>query len=135
LEELILIDPAIKLAEPTPTGSGLYWYNLHVVLVVASRCPVIERGILLRIRDIALRVAHEKRYGIAALSMMPDHLHLALRGVIDASPQEIALTFQNNLAYALGQQPMWQPSYYVSTFSEYDMDAIRRRVRQRCAEA
>ena len=43
------------------------------------------------------------------------------------------MTFQNNLAYALGQNAIWQPSYYVGTFSEYDMNAIRRRVRERCA--
>jgi REP element-mobilizing transposase RayT len=135
LEELILIDPTIKLAEPTPTGSGRYWYNLHVVLVVASRYPVNDRGTLLRIRDTAQQVAHKKRYGIAAMSVMPDHLHMALRGAIEASPQDIALTFQNNLAYELGQNAIWQPSYYVGTFSEYDMDAIRRRVRQQCADA
>ncbi len=45
----------------------------------------------------------------------------------DQSPQEIALAFLNNLAFALGQKPIWQPSYYVGTFSEYNMDAVRPR--------
>ncbi len=56
---------------------------------------------------------------------MPDHLHAALRGSIAQSPQEIALCFQNNLAYILGQTPHWQEGYYVGTFSDYDMGAIR----------
>jgi hypothetical protein len=57
---------------------------------------------------------------------MPDHLHLALRGNIDSSPLDIALGFQNNLAYAMGQVPIWQEGFYAGTFSEYDMGAIRR---------
>ena len=57
---------------------------------------------------------------------MPDHLHAALCGNIQHSPQEIALAFQNNLAYALGQIKLWADTFYVGTFSEYDMWAIRR---------
>jgi hypothetical protein len=60
-----------------------------------------------------------------------DHLHLALRGNVRQSPEEIALTFQNNLAYALGQLRIWADSYYSGTFGEYDMWAIRRNVSPR----
>jgi hypothetical protein len=58
---------------------------------------------------------------------MPDHLHIALRGDHERSPNEIVYAFQNNLAYAVGQQHLWQDPFYVGTFSEYDMDAVRRR--------
>ncbi len=58
---------------------------------------------------------------------MPDHVHLALRGDIEHSPYEIALAFQNNLAYLLGQVRFWNEHFYVGTFSEYDMGAIRAR--------
>ena len=57
---------------------------------------------------------------------MPDHLHLALRGNIEQSPEEIALAMMNNLAYGFGQNPIWQSSYYAGTFGDYDMDAVRR---------
>ena len=53
---------------------------------------------------------HHGQIDIAALSVMPDHRHAALRGALAASPQEIALTFQNNIAYALGQNAIWQPN-------------------------
>ena len=39
--------------------------------------------------------------------------------------QEVALAFQNNLAYALGQARIWADTYYVGTFGEYDMSAVR----------
>ena len=42
---------------------------------------------------------------------MPDHLHLALRGNIEQCLEEIALAMMNNLAYAFGQNPIWQSSY------------------------
>ena len=66
---------------------------------------------------------------IAALSVMPDHLHMALRGNIEWSPAEIALVFQNGLARAAGCR-VWQDWYYAGTFSEYDLDVIRRIARQ-----
>ncbi len=58
--------------------------------------------------------------------MMADRLHLALRGNIEQSPEEIALAMMNNLAYAFGHNPIWQSSYYAGTFGNYHMDAVRR---------
>ncbi len=31
----------------------------------------------------------------------------------------------NNLAFAFGQKAIWVPSYYVGSFGEYDMGAVR----------
>ncbi len=50
---------------------------------------------------------------------------MALRGNIEHSPQDIALAFLNNLAYAMGQNAIWQSGYYAGTFGEYDMGAVR----------
>ena len=57
---------------------------------------------------------------------MPDHLHIALRGNIEHSPAEIGRCFQNNLAYAVGNRRVWMDGFYVGTFGEYNMDAVRR---------
>jgi REP element-mobilizing transposase RayT len=59
---------------------------------------------------------------------MPDHVHMALRGNINESPEEIALAIMNNTAYAMGQNSIWQRGFYVGTFSEYDVRALRGRV-------
>lgn len=56
---------------------------------------------------------------------MPDHIHMAVRGDIGSSPEEIALAFQNALACAAGCRA-WQAEYYAGTFSGYDLDVIRR---------
>lgn len=115
----------MRLADPAESNSGRYWYNLHLVLVVADRFRITNPERLGRLRDTAFDIAAEGGHRIAALSVMPDHVHMALRGNIARSPEEIALAFQNGLARAAGCR-VWQDGYYLGTFSEYDLDVIRR---------
>ena len=115
----------VALAALSESNSGRYWYNLHLVLVVADRFRITNPEKLGQLRDAAFAVAAESGYRIAALSVMPDHVHMAVRGNIECSPEIIALAFQNGLARAAGCR-MWQDGYYVGTFSEYDLDVIRR---------
>ena len=115
----------VSLAEPSETASGRYWYNLHLVLVVADRFRLTKPAVLGSLRDATFRVAGETGCRIGALAVMPDHVHVALRGDVNRSPDEIAVAFQNGMARAAGCQ-VWQDGYYVGTFSEYALDVIRR---------
>jgi hypothetical protein len=130
MEEFTVLCPEVDLAQPSESARGRYWYNLHVVLVVVERYRIVDRQRLRIIRDGCFQIAANKGHAIAALSVMPDHVHIALRGNIAHTPQEIALGFLNNLAYLLGQIPMWNEGFYAGTFSEYDMGAIRARARR-----
>ena len=130
MEEFTVLCPEVDLSRPSESARGRYWYNLHVVLVVVERSRIADRQRLEIIRDGCFRIAAKKGHTIAALSAMPDHLHIALRGNIEHTPQEIALGFQNNLAYLLGQIPIWNAGFYAGTFSEYDMGAIRARTKR-----
>ena len=114
----------VHLDQPSESDSGRYWYNLHVVLVLAHRFRITTPDKLGSMRDTVLTLAPEHGHRIAAVSVMPDHVHIALRGNIKQAPEQIALMLQNDLARAVGCRP-WQDSYYVGTFSEYDMDEIR----------
>ena len=125
LRQFTVVDPEVDLSQPTATKSGRYWYNLHLVLVTEGRWRTCDPRWLGKIRDQAFRIAEKKGYRISRLSAMPDHLHLSLRGNPDDSPETIALAFQNNLAYALGQFRVWRPTYHAGTFGEYDMNAVR----------
>jgi REP element-mobilizing transposase RayT len=115
----------VDLAEPSASASGRYWYNLHVVLVVADRFRITNPEKLGQLRDAAFAVADETASRIAAISVMPDHVHMAVRGNNERSPEQIALAFQNGLARVAGCRA-WQDGYYAGTFSEYDLDVIRR---------
>jgi REP element-mobilizing transposase RayT len=103
LRQFTVADPSVDLAVATQTNSGRYWYNLHLVLVVEQRHRIGDAEVLGTIRDWSFKIAAKKGYGISRLSVMPDHLHASLRGNIAHSPEEVALAFLNNLAYALGQ--------------------------------
>jgi putative transposase len=115
----------VDLGAATRTMSGRYWYNLHLVLVTSERYRIADEAGLTILRDQSFRIAKKKGYTIASLALMPDHLHVALRGNIEHSPHETALAFQNNLAHALDRGRVWQATYYVGTFGEYNMNAIR----------
>ena len=126
-----LTNDKVDLSRPSGSLRGRYWYNLHVVLVTAERFRVVDKQRLASIRDWSLKIAKKKAYSISRLSVMPDHLHLALRGDYAHPPDQIASAFQNNLAYALGKQRIWCDSFYVGTFGEYNMEAIRRKLKSR----
>lgn len=125
MRQFTVVCPEVDLARPSQSDSGRYWYNLHIVLVVADRFRITNPGKLAQLRDAAFAAAAGAGCRIAALSIMPDHIHMALRGDIVRSPEEIALWFQNNLARSAGCR-VWQNGYYAGTFSEYDLDIIRR---------
>ncbi|MFH1740254.1 MAG: transposase, partial [bacterium] len=129
LRRFTIVCDEVRPAKPSESNSGRYWYDLHLVLVVADRFRITDPEQLGRFRDAALAVAAEGGHRIAALSVMPDHIHMALCGNIERSPEEIALAFQNGLARAAGCR-MWQDEFYVGTFSEYDLDVIRRITRK-----
>ena len=56
---------------------------------------------------------------------MPDHLHIGLRGVVEESPEAIALAFMNETCRSMKINPIWRPSYYVGTVGAYNMNAVR----------
>jgi REP element-mobilizing transposase RayT len=125
LTSFTVVNPQVNLSNPTASSSGRYWYNLHLVLVVSGRYRIGEPATLAKIRDTSLRICLKKGYAASTLAVLPDHLHLAVRGDIARSPEAIVLSFLNNLAHVLGQRQWWQPGYYAGTFGEYGMAAVR----------
>jgi REP element-mobilizing transposase RayT len=125
LSSFTVVNPQVDLSQPTETNSGRYWYNLHLVLVVNERYRIGAAATLAKIRETALRVCAKKGYAASTLAVLPDHLHLAVRGDVAQSPEEIALSFLNNLAHVLDQRPWWEAGYFAGTFGEYGMAAVR----------
>mgnify|MGYP000897751410 CR=1 FL=1 len=115
----------VRLQEPTATKRGRYWYDLHLVFVTEQRERFVDDSSLQRFKLTCEKNAQKKGYLLGSFSVMPDHLHLALRGNVEESPEEIALGFMNNIAFAFGQRAVLRPSYYVGTFGDYDMGAVR----------
>ena len=120
-------DPHVNLQDPQSTASGRYWYNLHLVFVVADRYRMDAHSTAPKLRDTCMAVAKKHDYRISTISVMPDHLHMALGGNPAQPPEEIALHFQNNTAWAMGQRRFWEYNYYAGSVGEYTMAAVRSR--------
>jgi REP element-mobilizing transposase RayT len=125
LKSFTVVNPEVNLSVPSETNSGRYWYNLHLVFVTSGRYRLGEARSFALVRDTVLRICQKKGHAVSTMAVLPDHLHLAIRGAIEHSPEVIALAFLNNLAHVLGQRLWWQAGYYAGTFGEYGMGAIR----------
>lgn len=117
--------PQVDLSEPYFSSHGRYLCNLHLVLVHDGRWCEVREDRLRATRDMFVRAAQSKRHRLSRLALLADHLHATLGFRHDESPQEVALSYLNNLAFAHGMTAMYQHGYYVGTFGEYDMDAVR----------
>jgi REP element-mobilizing transposase RayT len=128
MAELTVVNPAVDLSQPTERNRGRYWYNLHMVLVVEQHAHLRSWPVLTGLRDAFMRIADRKGHAVARLSVMPSHLHAALRAEPDTAPLEIVACYQNNLAHLLRLGRVWSTGFYVGTFGEYSMQAVRNRL-------
>ena len=118
--------PDVDLSEPIFSSHGRYVYNLHLALVHAGRWCEVREDRLMKTRDMIVGVARKKQHRLSRAAILSDHVHLTIGCAIDESPEVVALSYMNNLAYAHGMEPLFCHSYYVGTFGTYDLNAIRR---------
>lgn len=114
-----------NLLEPIEVSSGHYWYLLHLVLVVDERYRIGNLVFLGELFEACQAIALDRGYLLGGLSVMPDHLHMCLRGAVTDSPEAIAVGFMNELCRRLRVVSLWRPSYYVGTTGAYNMNAVR----------
>jgi REP element-mobilizing transposase RayT len=126
LKEFQFVFADVDLSAEQFSAHGRYVYALHLVLVHEGRWREIGEDHLSMTRDMFFKVARKKGHRLSRLALLPDHLHATLGCGFQESPEEVALGYMNNLAYAHGMKPIFCQSYYVGTFGEYDMAAIRR---------
>jgi REP element-mobilizing transposase RayT len=118
--------PEVDLAEPFFSSHARYVYNLHLVLVHNGRWCEVREDRLMRTREMILGIAKKKKHRLSRAAILSDHVHLTMGCAIEETPEAVALTYMNNLAYAHGMEPLFYHSYYVGTFGTYDLGAIRR---------
>jgi REP element-mobilizing transposase RayT len=124
------IDGGADLTMPRVGGHAQFVYNLHLVLVHRDRDKEVRAVLLEPRRERVLAIAAKKDHHVGRGQLLADHLHLTVGCALTTSPQQVALGYMNNLAYAEGMKPLFEFSYYVGTFGEYDLDAVRSGLRQ-----
>jgi REP element-mobilizing transposase RayT len=123
------IEQPIDLGAPRLSGHAQYIYNLHVVLVNAEHLCDVRANVLAARRERVLGACDKKQHLLSRASIVGDHIHLAVGCDFQESPQEVALSYLNNLAHVEGMKAVYQFGFYVGTFGEYDLDAVRRRLK------
>jgi REP element-mobilizing transposase RayT len=128
-----IVNEDVDLSQPSQTSHALYWYNVHLVFVNEARWMEIRDETLKATRDMIVKAAAAKGHWLSRGAIVPDHVHLAMRCNLTESPEEVALSYMNNLAYVGGMRPTFRYGYYVGTFSEYDLGVIPSVTAESCA--
>lgn len=123
LEEFSREFPQVDLEDPAETSSGRYWYNLHLVAVTNGRWRMGREDYLPVLSEAIPAWAAQERAALRAMALMPDHLHLALRGNPSRSPEEIATGLYRALNRA-ARCRLFSDRIYVGTFSAYSRGRI-----------
>ena len=97
-----VVIPGVDLAAPARYETWAILVQLAPCSIVQERWRINDLKCLATIRDQCLKLGAFHDYALSRLSIVPDHIHTALRGNISHSPEEVALKFLNNVAYALG---------------------------------
>ena len=125
LRKVQVMNEDVDLSQPQRTSQGLFWYNLHLVLVHRERWMEIREEMLCGLRDMIVKASRAKGYLLSRAGILPDHVHLTLGCPIDVAPVDVSLGFLNNLAHVQGMRPVYQYGGFVGTFGEYDNRAVQ----------
>jgi REP element-mobilizing transposase RayT len=119
----------VDLSQARQTSHGLYWYNLHVVLVHRERWPEIREDVISKVHGMIINACAAKGWLLSRAAVLADHVHIVLGCTIEVSPLDVGLSFLNNLAYAHGMRPVYQFGGFLGTFGEYDQRAVKSKTR------
>ncbi|HUW63291.1 MAG TPA: IS200/IS605 family transposase [Spirochaetia bacterium] len=123
---------------PVNKGRGyVYYLRYHIVFCVKYRHAIIRGAVESGLKEMLGNLAKEHGFGIVALEVMPDHVHL----LIDCAPRHyipnIAKTVKGNTARFLFKEypplkkriwggHLWNPSYFVATVGENTEETVRK---------
>lgn len=130
LKHLSFDIPDAGLTSPIRSAHAEYVLAYHLVLVTADRWRMPSETAA-KIASALRACAADRGGNIVKASLMPDHVHLAVKGQPAASPGDLLENIRRVSGNAVGTQGFWMPSGYLGTFGPYGMGAIRRRVRGR----
>jgi len=123
LREAGIEEKTVDLSQPSEVRHGRYWYNLHLVAVTEDRYRMGREDFLYKVRDGTLAWAGETKCRLKALALMPDHIHIAVRGNVEQSPLALAESLWGELNHSAGCRLM-SDKVYAGTFSEYKVKVV-----------
>ena len=129
IEALQFHDSGVDFGRERFSSHGRFIHNLHVVLENEEGWHDTRADVLIRSRQMIIDSAKKHAWGLARIGLVANHFHILLSTNVTESPESVALSLMNNLAYVQQMKPVLRFSFYVGTFGEYDRAAIRKNLR------
>ena len=129
IEALQFHDSGLDFGRERFSSHGRFVHNLHVVLENEGGWHDTRAEVLIRSRQMIIDSAKKHSWALARIGLVTNHFHILLSADVTESPESVALSLMNNLAYVQQMKPVLRFSYYVCTFHEYDRAAIRKNLR------
>lgn len=123
-EDLQFVDPEIDLSRPRFTNHGRFSCNLHLVFIRAGRSPETRPAVWLAVRNMIRKASRQKQHLLSRLGILPDHVHMTVGIHPDESPEEVALSYMNNIAFCLGMEPVLMHGCFIGGIGNYDLHVI-----------
>lgn len=106
----------------------------HLIWCPKRRKPVLTGAVAARLRVVLGEVATEQSWTIEDLTVMPDHLHLFVRGDPTIPAHGMVRLFKGRSSRVLRQEfphllrlpSLWTRSYFCSTAGNVSAEAIQR---------
>lgn len=125
IEAIQFHDKAVDLSKPCIGTYGQYLNSLQIVLENAESWHEVRETQLMRVRNVIARACRKKEWRLSRIGLLSNHVHVLLGAGVTESPQSVALSLMNNIAYVYDMKPILKFSYYVGTFGGYDRGAVR----------
>ncbi len=123
------------VAEYQTNRGAAYSLGYHLVWCPKYRRPVLVGPVAKRLRELIEQKADKHGWAIAALEVMPDHVHLFVRADPAASPSYIANQLKGFTSKVLRDEfpalrkrlpTLWSRSYFVSSVGNVSAATIQK---------
>lgn len=106
----------------------------HLIWCPKRRKPVLTGAVAARLRDVLAEVATEWGWTVENLTVIPDHVHLFVRGEPTVPAHEMVRLFKGRSSRVLRQEfphllrlpSLWTRSYFCSTAGNVSAEAIQQ---------
>lgn len=115
----------------------VYNVNYHIVWSTKYRKEVLTENIQSYLKFLFNEIAHDKDFKIAAMEIMPDHVHVFVSAHPKISPSYIAKMLKGisarktlmqypELTKQLWKGHLWNSSFYIETIGSISEDVIKK---------
>ncbi len=124
LEKLQFFNPIVEPEEIRRSSYGQFVHALHIVLEMEYGYSEKNMETLARYQAMIVGACSKHQWRLSRIGLVCNHMHILLAAGVNESPESVALSLLNNLAYTQGMKPVFKFGYYVGTFGRYDRGAI-----------